>query len=114
MIPFDTETTFTSLSNSLSKFNASFKQTVDAMNKVAESLRGVSWVLPQPGSYVRITNEHDSHFGQMAEVIDMGAEEETIWIMLNPFGGGVKLRRPIGVSNVRLMADMEVVAEAAR
>lgn len=77
-------------------------------------------VLPLAGDYVRITNMHDLDYGHIAEVLwvdDAGAMDLTdvsVQIKLNPFGGGVKIQRPISYLCFKILNEMEVLAEASK
>lgn len=88
------------------------------MSALALALSGQRPELPAPGDYIRITNEIDVQCGQVAEVLEVtnrsrpGAKR--IYIMLNPFGGGVKTRREIDPNCFDILNAMEVIAEASK
>ncbi len=87
---------------------------------LAEKLRGPKHEVPRSGDYVRITNMHDGDFGQIAVVLwvdqagAMDLSTVSVHIMLHPFGGGVRLNRPVGPQNVKILNEMEVLAEASK
>jgi len=87
-----------------------------ALKKIAATLNSL-WPppLPEPGDYVRIIEELDEDYGLIGEVLWIDRRPYTdVHVMLNPFGGGVKIRRPIDGRSLTILTEMEVLAEASK
>jgi len=94
------------------------KEVTNAMDKLAELMRGFKPRLPAEGEFVRITNPLDQNCGELAEILWVDNVDRpgliSIHIKLSPFGGGVKMQRDIDPGCFQILTPLEVIAEAAR
>lgn len=93
----------------------SAQEAADTMSALAEALRGPGRDLPEPGDYVRISQELDQDYGKIGQVqwVERPPYPD-VHVMLHPFGGGVQVRRPFDSRDLDILNAMEVLAEASR
>jgi hypothetical protein len=108
-----------SLINMTKVLNVAAAQSTKSLKKMAEVLRGLVPPMPEMGDYVRVTEELDGDYGLVAEVTHVTWNQNPtlrdVHITLNPLGGGgVKMRRTISPSSIRILNEMEVLAEASK
>jgi len=86
--------------------------------KLAAALRGEELERLKIGDYVKITEELDHHYDVIAEVHNVTWNQNPslrdLHLVMYPFGGGVQLRRKVDPRGVRLLNEMEVLAEASK
>jgi hypothetical protein len=104
-----------SIAKAFEKMSASAFDVADRIAELASALREFQPEVPEVGDYVRITEELDQDYGQIGEVqwVD-SIPYRDVHVMLHPFGGGVKTRRPFDLRSITIMSELEVIAEAAR
>ena len=102
----------------LYNFSSIARHVTNQMTTLAEALRVTRPTLPVKGDYVRVIQGLDPDFGKVAQVLWVDYSKNPllcdVQILVDPFGDTVKIRRPIDPIHIRILCEMEVIAEAAR